>query len=77
MRDRQLYCIPHLVIETTNVVISAEGVQSRLQVAGNCVTPNETTQTFTKMLTLGLNIIFLYLMLALVKVWVVSAVMKH
>ena len=37
-----------------------EGVKCRLQVrvAGHCFTMTETTQTFAKMLTSGLNIIF-------------------
>ena len=35
----------------------------------------QVTQSFTKMLTLGLNIIFWGLMLALVKVWVVQSAM--
>lgn len=49
----------------------------KVRVGGHCFTTTETTQTFTKVLTLGLNIIFLGLMLALVKVWVVSAVVKQ
>ena len=47
-----------------------------MQVAGRCFTITETTQTFTKMLTLGLHCV-LGLMLALVKFWVVSALGKQ
>ena len=38
-----------------------------VQVAGHCFTTTGITQTFAKKLILGLNIIFLGLMLALVK----------
>ena len=49
-----------------------------VQDAGHCFTITETTQTFAKMLTVGrLKQYFLGLMLALVKFWVVSAMVKQ
>ena len=56
---------------------TTDGGRLQVRVAGHCFTITETTQTFTKMLTLGLNIFFLGPMLALVKVWLLSAMVKR
>ena len=57
--NRWFIMIPPLC-EAICLLLYLEGVKCRLQVrvAGHCFTISETTQTFAKMLTLGLNIIF-------------------
>ena len=55
--DIALCCTCHPTYVVGSV---SEGVKCRLQVrdAGHCCTITETTQSFAKMLTLGLNLIF-------------------
>ena len=53
----QTYMAMKIGVVIVNILYGGGGGGCEVQVAGHCFTITETTRTFTKMLTLGLNII--------------------